>query len=139
MPKAVATGFMGQAGNTNIGTYSTYYDETPSERKLRVLVNRSYGSRRLKALLVALLGQAPGQSKAISHTRVAHPSAGLFNTGAVNALGGVRGTETRADQTGNASAGDVTRITTRIQKRSKPATYPADKSGFKPGNIGKLA
>lgn len=135
MAKANATGHVGQSGNKNVGTYSTYFEESPVERRLRPLVNRSHGSRKLKATLVALIGAAPGASDAYSNTRVA----ALSNmAGNPIAGGGLRTVETVAYQTGVTTSADATRIKNQIQKRSRPATYPVNLAGWKPGNIGKL-
>lgn len=134
---AAATGFVGRVGfaNPNATSYTSIAKRGPQLQYLNSALNRSHGSRRLRATLLALTGAAVGgASKAYSNSRVqAGDRRGKLS------YGGKMTVETVTYQTGVSVAADLTTIDAQIAAKHKPATYPANKSGFAPGNIGSLA
>lgn len=133
-----ASGFIGSTPS-NITSYATTSIMGPLANELRRTLNRSHGSRRRKATLLAITGAAAGAaSKAYSNSRI---DAGV-STGQAgrNDLGGKRTIETKTYQTGNSVAADITDFDTVLQKTSKPSTYPVDKGGGRTvGYVNRLA
>lgn len=133
-----ATGFIGRVGlaNTNAVTYVTDSKLNQPLNRIRRILNKSHGSRKLKAMILAITGAAAGQSKAYSNYRVsAERTAGQAG---VNKLGGARTVELVAYQTGNSVAGDITTFDAQITYSNKP-TYPTVKGGGGGGRLGKLS
>lgn len=136
MAKATASGWIGRdTGNvTSHTTMSTY---GASQGEIRRALNRGHGTRKLKAVLLALTGAAVGAaSKAYSTARV---DTGV-STGQAgrNDLGGRRTTSLVTLQSGVTVAADLTNVDQSIAAKSRLSSYPADKGGFAPGNINKL-
>lgn len=128
MPSAAtATGFVGRVGlsNPNATSYSSIAKRGQSLQLINNLLNRSHGSRRLKATLLALTGAAVGgASKAYSNSRVqAQQQAGR------SSLGGLRTVETATYQTGVSVAADLTTIDAQVAAKHKPSSYPANRAG----------
>lgn len=139
--KPTANGFIGRVGlgGGNATSYTGLAVTGGHLRKLRRMMNGSHGSRKLRAALLSLTGAAVGAaSKAYSNARLkASETPGVTSQVGRNELGGRRTTETVAYQTGVSVASDLTDIDGTIAKRTAP-TYPADRSGYRPGNINKL-
>lgn len=138
MPTAASsTGFVGRVGlaNPNANSYSTTAKRGGSLALLNKALNLSHGSRRLRATILALTGAAVGgASKAYSNSRVqAGDRRGKLS------YGGRIPVETVTYQTGVTTAADLTSVDTQIAAKHKPASYPPNLSGWKPGNIGTLA
>lgn len=135
-----ANGFIGRVGlgGGNATSYSGLAKVGGSLRGVQRMLNRSHGSRKLRAMILALTGAAVGgASKAYSNSRIKANETGSSQVGK-NELGGKRSIETVAYQTGVTVAGDLTTVDTTLAAKSKPATYPVDKSGHVPGKIGSL-
>jgi hypothetical protein len=134
---ATATGYIGRVGlaNPNATSYTSIAKRGQTLELLNKALNSSHGSRRLRATLLALTGAAVGgASKAYSNSRVqASQRIGKLSPG------GLQPVETVTYQTGVTVAGDLTSIDTQVAAKHKPSSYPADKSGWRPGNIGSLA
>lgn len=135
---ASATGFIGRVGlaNPNAVVYATDSKTNITLNRLRRSLNRSHGSRRLKAMILAITGAAAGQSKAYSNFRVSVER--TVGQAGVNKLGGARTIDQVAYQTGNSVAGDITTFDAQIAYSSKP-TYPTVKGGGGGGRVGKLS
>lgn len=139
MPSAAsATGFVGRVGlsNPNATSYSSIAKRGQTLQVMNNLLNRSHGSRRLKATLLALTGAAVGgASKAYSNSRIqAVQLAGKL------APGGIRNVETFTYQTGVSVAADLTTIDAQIAAKHKPSSYPANRAGSGGGGrAGRLA
>jgi hypothetical protein len=134
---ATATGYIGRVGlaNPNATSYTSIAKRGQTLELLNKALNSSHGSRRLRATLLALTGAAVGgASKAYSNSRV-QPSQRIGKL----SPGGLQPVETVTYQTGVTVAGDLTSIDTQIAAKHKPSSYPANKSGYAPGNIGSLA
>lgn len=140
----VAAGFIGRVGLANIDStnYATVGKLGAVGTRLRNQFNRSHGTRMQRATLIALTGAAVGAaSKAYTNKRINHGFTGTGNnngTSALTALGGKRTVDTVTRQSGVTVAQDLTDFDTRMAQKSFPTTYPVNKSGFVPGNIGRL-
>lgn len=130
MPTAAsASGFIGRVGlnQPNATSYSSIAKRGQSLQLVNNLLNRSHGSRRLKATLLSLTGAAVGAaSKAYSNSRVSAPTNTLVSR---TSLGGARTIDTVTYQTGVSVAQDLTTIDTQIAAKHKPATYATDRAG----------
>lgn len=141
----VATGFIGRVGAVgDTVNYATTGKVGAAGHRLRGMFNRSHGSRMQRAILLALTGAAVGgASKAYTNKRIDQGftvvDKNSNGTGQLTALGGKRLVSTVTRQSGVTVAQDLTDFDTRMAQKSFPSAYPADKSGFKPGNVGKLS
>lgn len=137
--KGIATGFMGRVGlaNPNVTSITTTSVSGTIVQDIKRALNKSHGSRRARATVLALTGAAVGAaSKAYSNSRI-YAGRAVGQAG-VNHLGGLRTVETVNYQTGVSTATDLTSIDQQIMTKSKPASYPLNKSGYVPGKIGSL-
>jgi hypothetical protein len=138
-----ATGFIGRYGAIGNSTnYQTAGKIGDIANQLRRSFHRGHGGRMMQSMVIALTGAAVGAaSKAYTVARVAEregvPGTGTA-TGSLVAFGGKRTKVTVTKQSGVTVAQDLTDFDTRIAQKPYPPTYPADKSGAKPGNIGRL-
>lgn len=139
----VALGFIGRVGAVgNTTNYTTTGKIGGLGSQLRRSLNKGLGGRKMRAMMIALTGAAVGAaSKAVSVQRIDAKS-NFIGTGPSNnsimLFGGARGDSTVAVQTGVTVAQDLTDFDTRIAQKSYPPAYPADKSGWRPGGIGRL-
>jgi hypothetical protein len=139
----VATGFIGRVGAVGDTTnYQTTGKIGAAGQMIRKALSKSHGTRRMKSLVLALTGAAVGAaSKAYTNKRLdqgfTKTDKNSNGTGALT-LGGKRNTETVTYQSGVTVAQDLTDFDTRAAQKSFPPSYPNDKSGFRPGNIGRL-
>lgn len=140
----VATGFIGRVGAVgNTTNYQTTGKLGDGATKIRRILNAAHGGRMLKSILLALTGTVVGgASKAYTVARISERDNMNGSTGAANgslvAFGGKRSKVTVTKQSGVTVAQDLTDFDTLMAQKNFPSTYPADKSGFKPGNIGRL-
>jgi hypothetical protein len=134
---ATATGFVGRVGlaNPNATSYSSIAKRGQGLQLVNNLLNRSHGSRRLRATLLALTGAAVGgASKAYSNSRIQ----AVQNVGKMK-LGGQQTVETVTYQTGVSVAADLTTIDAQIAAKHKPSSYPTNRAGYAGGGrVGKI-
>lgn len=139
----VATGFIGRVGvignTTNYQTTGKFGDVAT---EIRRVFKGGHGGRMLQAVVLALTGAAVGAaSKAYTVARIAErdnvPGTGSA-IGSMMAFGGRRSKVTVTKQSGVTVAQDLTDFDTLMAQKNFPPSYPADKSGFKPGGIGRL-
>ena len=138
MAKATANGFIGRVGAVgNSTSYQSAGKVGSAAQRLKVFTRLSHGGRMARATLLALTGAAVGAaSKAYSVSQVdVGPSTGQAG---INGLGGKRTAVLKTKQSGNTVAQDLTDFDANVAAKSRPSTYPKDKSGWTPGNIGKL-
>lgn len=139
----VAVGFIGRYGAlANTTNYTTTGKIGGLGSQLRRSLNKGLGGRKMRAMLIALTGAAVGAaSKAVTVRRTDERS-NFTGTGAANgsliAFGGKRGNSSVSVQAGVTVAQDLTDFDTRVAQKSYPPAYPKDKSGWTPGNIGRL-
>lgn len=139
----VATGFIGRVGLANLDAtnYATVGKLGAVGTRLRNQFNRSHGTRMQRATLIALTGAVVGgASKAYTNKRINHGFGTGSNSGTASlvTVGGKRQIDTVTRQSGVTVAQDLTDFDTRMAQKSFPPTYPANKSGYAVGNIGRL-
>lgn len=134
MARATAKGFQGRVGALGNSTnYQTTGKVGGAARAMRTSLNRGHGNRMVRAILLALTGAAVGAaSKAYSVSRLNYTGQAGQNT-----LGGLRKAQLVTKQTGVTVAQDLTDFDQNVARKSYPATYPANKSGYRPGSQGK--
>jgi hypothetical protein len=133
MPTAGWSGYYQRQFGTAHSLLSKYTREEMSvSRELRTGI----GSRKLRSVLLALTGATVGSaSKTLSRKRV--QSVQQLGRGAGES-GGLRPIETQTLIAGNTTANDLSRMDTALMVRPRPASYPVNKSGWRPGNPGSL-
>jgi len=136
MKTATAQGWIGR-DTGNVTAHSTIDKYGTVIGQMRKLLNKSHGSRRVKATILALTGTAVGgASKAYSVYQVS--SGDTRGQAGQNNLGGKRTIVALAKDTGVTTAADLADIDNGIGAKSRLASYPANKNGWAPGNINKL-
>jgi len=118
MPAVTYSDFWGP----NVGAYSMIDGRMPRRDRIQRVVNRD-GFRTFTALFNGLIGAATGSNVTATHRRVQ----ALNNN---NELGGLRTVEVVTDINRNTAAADVTALKEMVYDvKTRPAPYPADRSG----------
>lgn len=118
------------------GTAHELKDKYPSnDARLARALRTGIGNRKLRATILALTGVAVGgASKALSRKRVKATQA-LGQTVVQN---GIVPVETQVLLSGNTTSADLARVDTNLVLRPRPASYPVERGGYRPGRIGSL-
>lgn len=112
-------------------THTLQQKLTGQERRVNRALNSGRGGRRLRQVLLALTGNAPGQSKVLTGTQIKHEESGDFG------FGGKRTVETVTYQSGVTTAADVTNVDSKLEKKNRPIPYPRDKAITNNGRFGR--
>lgn len=95
----------------------------------KLFANRTYGRAAMREIIKSLVDGAVGDNATATHKRVA--AARILEE---NVQGGVRTIETFTAINRNTTAADEAEVLAAIEQKSRPTSYPVDRSGNGGGN-----